>query len=455
VTEGKAASTGANGEAHTWQSRLNSRKRGNSTNPSAQPPIQPLAKTTLTPPACPDCGATKIWRDGFRYNRANGNPVQRWLCTECGYRFSESSWEGSEESQHHQKVHRQSLNYIDAIPFPRQVCVLAEDSKNLATVETRQENPTREGTTLNADVKGKVVEYAWWMQKQGYAPESIRGNQSCLRALQTRNADLLNPESVKEVLAREARKAENGEKGWSSNRRRNVINAYTLFLKFNGLQWEKPRCNVTRKIPFIPQEKEIDDLIAGCPKQVATFLQLLKETAMRSGEAKRLQWTDIDFERRVITLNEPEKNSLPRIWNSLSPKLLAMLNALPHTSLKVFGESSLNSMKATFGRARRRLAAKLQNPRLLQIHFHTLRHWRATMEYHKTRDFLHVKAFLGHKRGENTELYVQIEEKLFQETDDDFTIQVAHNVEEAVKLGEIGFQPFDVIDGIHLYRKRK
>jgi len=68
---------------------------------------------------------------------------------------------------------------------------------------------------------------------------------------------------------------------------------------------------------------------------------------------------------------------------------------------------------------------------------------------------MHVKAFLGHKRSDNTDLYIQIEQKLFQDTDDDFTIKVAHNVEEAIKLGEIGFQPFDIIDGVHLYRKRK
>jgi len=58
------------------------------------------------------------------------------------------------------------------------------------------------------------------------------------------------------------------------------------------------------------------------------------------------------------------------------------------------------------------------------------------MEYQKTKDFMHVKAFLGHKRSDNTDLYIQIEQKLFQETDDDFTIRVAHNVEEAIQLEE-------------------
>jgi integrase len=329
---------------------------------------------------------------------------------------------------------------------------LTEGSKNLAAVDTTQTKEQDAGKTpLDnlADVKGKLVEYTWYMQKQAYAPETIRTNYGALKALLSRNADLMNSESVKEALAK--------EQVWSQNRRRNVINAYTLFLKVNGMHWEKPRCNVTRKIPFIPTEQEIDDLIAGCPNRVATFLQLLKETAMRSGEAKRIKWIDTDFQRRTITLNEPEKGSLPRIWNNLSSKLLGMLNALPRTSPHVFSDCTLNSLKATYTRARRRLAFKLQNPRLLEIHFHTLRHWKATMEYHRTKDPMHVKEFLGHKKFENTELYIQLDRKLFNGSDDSFTTRIAHNIQEAATLVEVGFEYVtgDYDDGGKLFRKRK
>ena len=93
-----------------------------------------------------------------------------------------------------------------------------------------------------------------------------------------------DPESVKEALAKEQK--------WSSNRRKNVINYYTLFLKFKKATWEKPRCKIQQKIPFIPTESEINALISGTGRKTATFLQLLKETAMRSGEAKTLHWTE-------------------------------------------------------------------------------------------------------------------------------------------------------------------
>jgi len=403
-------------------------------------------------PKCPECHSKRLYRDGLRY-LANGETVQRWLCRECGYRFSDPNQKkncnGSGLSQHVQKIQRLNLKTLDALTYSCQVGARKQSgARSLVEVETRQEKAQREGTLQLADIKGKLVEFAWWMEKQAYVKETIRGYSSCLRALLHRNANILDPESVKEALAK--------EKKWSQNRRRNVINAYTLFLKVNGLTWEKPRCKVVRKIPFIPTEEELDCLISGTSKKVSTFLQLLKETAMRSGEAKRLLWTDIDFQRRTITLNQPEKNSLPRMWN-VSPQLISMLEALPRKSLRIFGDGPINSMKTTCLRARRRLAAKLQNPRLLRISFHTFRHWKATMEYHRTRDLLHVMAFLGHKKSDSTLLYVQLDEKLFRDHDDSFTVRVAHNVGEAVTLVEVGFEYVtgEYNDGGKMFRKRK
>ncbi|MBM4401254.1 MAG: hypothetical protein FJ045_04810, partial [Crenarchaeota archaeon] len=37
---------------------------------------------------CPECGGSKLYRDGMRY-LSSGEAVQRWLCRDCGYRFSE------------------------------------------------------------------------------------------------------------------------------------------------------------------------------------------------------------------------------------------------------------------------------------------------------------------------------------------------------------------------------
>jgi integrase len=100
-------------------------------------------------------------------------------------------------------------------------------------------------------------------------------------------------------------------------------------------------------------------------------------------------------------------------------------------------------------------AAKLENPRLLQIHFHTLRHWKGTTEYHKTKDPYHVKRLLGHKSLLNTEIYINIEQAVFQTEDSEFHVKVAETLDEACKLLEVGFEYVADMDGKRLFRKRR
>jgi len=296
------------------------------------------------------------------------------------------------------------------------------------------------------DIKGRLVQFVWSLNREEYAAETIRGNASCLRALIARGANLADPASVKDALAREQK--------WSQSRKRNAINAYTLFLKLNGMTWTKPKCQVTAKFPFIPTEQEIDALIAGSGKKNTAFTQTLKETAMRSGEAKRLEWTDIDQDRRIITLNAPEKGSNPRMWK-VSPTLIEMINALPKNSEQLFN-GSLKSMKTTFLKTRKRLATTLQNPRLLRIHFHTFRHWKATTIYHQTKDPYYVQHFLGHKSIKSTEVYINIEHAIFEpSSNDEYTVRVTEKPDEIKAFLEVGFEYVCTKDSLIFLRKRK
>jgi integrase len=338
----------------------------------------------------------------------------------------------------------------------RRVCAWNEQAKNSAkavkalSIKAVEGEKRDAGATeaRQADIKGKLVEFLWWAQKQGLKAETVRGYRSCLKALIDRGANLFEPETVKEVLAKEVR--------WSPDRRRNVINSYTKFLRFLGLSWDKPKCVVPRKLPaFIPLESEIDALIAGSNRRLACFLQILKETAMRAGEAFSLKWTDIDFERHLIILNSPEKGSNPRIWR-VSSKLMEMLKALPKNSERIFPNKTLASLKDTYARTRKRLALKLQNPRLNRITFHTIRHWKATMEYHKTKDILYVKNLLGHRDIKNTEIYINLERAIYGESgESEYHVKVASKPEEIKSLLEVGFEYVCEKDGLLYFRKRK
>ena len=77
------------------------------------------------------------------------------------------------------------------------------------------------------------------------------------------------------------------------------------------------------------------------------------------------------------------------------------------------------------------------------------------MEYHKTKDIIHVKTVLGHKNINNTMIYINIENALFLTENDQWTCKTANNVTEATALIEAGFEYIQDINGIRLYRKRK
>jgi integrase/ribosomal protein L37AE/L43A len=403
---------------------------------------------------CPQCSSEKLYRDGLRY-LTDGSSIQRWVCRNCGYHFTQPNCNNSDASQHIQKVQRQNLKTPNALASNCQGSYEALSGapsakkavQTLVEVETRIENQAAGATEKSGEneTKQRLVEFAWWMKKRGYADETIRCNALALKILTERGADLNSPESVREVIAKQQ---------WSGNRRKNVINAYTVFLKMHGSNWDKPKCTVEQKIPFIPTEQEINALIARSGKKLAAFLQLLKETAMRAGEAVRLEWTDIDFERRIITLNKPEKRSNPCMWR-VSNELIAMLKNLPKNNQKIFGDATYNTFKQTFQRTRKRLAYTLQNPRLEKITLHTFRHWKATMLYHQTKDPYYVKQFLGHKTLKNTEIYITVERTIFGEYSDEFSVKVATKPEEIKALLETGFEYVCQKDDLMFFRKRR
>lgn len=74
------------------------------------------------------------------------------------------------------------------------------------------------------------------------------------------------------------------------------------------------------------------------------------------------------------------------------------------------------------------------------------------MEYHKTKDILHVKRVLGHKKIESTLVYTH----LVDFKDDEFITKVAQNAKEACKLVEGGFEYVCTTpDRMLIFKRRK
>jgi integrase len=289
----------------------------------------------------------------------------------------------------------------------------------------------------SAAAKGILLQFELWLEKEGYG-EDCR-YKSCIRMLINSGADLFNPEHVKEVVAK---------KSWKDGTKMQTVYAYNALTKMLKLSWVMPKYRQEETLPFIPEEKEIDALIAGAGSpRMSAYLQTLKETMTDPTEALRIKW--INIKGNIITINGPVKGHYPRSIE-VSNTLISTLNNLPKTSEYVFPTTYRTVAKCYF-LMRRKIAKRLCNPRLLSISMVTFRHWGATMLYHHTRDILLVKKLLGHKKIENTMKYTQ----LVNFKDDDYEVTTASTEDEIKALGKAGFVKYDEHNGIHFYRKPK
>ncbi|MEM2130093.1 MAG: site-specific integrase, partial [Candidatus Bathyarchaeia archaeon] len=132
--------------------------------------------------------------------------------------------------------------------------------------------------------------------------------------------------------------------------------------------------------------------------------------------------------------------------------LASMLKSLRRRNEFVFQNGKLHHFEDGFRMQRKRIAYKLSNPRINLITFKTLRHFKATMEYHRTKDILHVMQLLGHRSIKNTLVYTH----LVNFESDEYVSKIAKTGEEACKLIEAGFDYVCTTpDQLMVFRKRK
>jgi len=80
----------------------------------------------------------------------------------------------------------------------------------------------------------------------------------------------------------------------------------------------------------------------------------------------------------------------------------------------------------------------------------------ATTEYHKTKDPYHVKKVLGHRSLKSTEVYINIEQAVFEEDEnEEFIVKIAETRDEIKALLEVGFKYVCQKEDLMYFRKRK
>jgi len=356
---------------------------------------------------CPECGSKKFLKNGHRY--PNNKDIQRYSCKNCSYRFSEKSFK-----------EYQTIN-------THQLCVI--EAKKLAAQKIEK--------ICAGD--GNLLNYAWLLKKRGLADNTISLRVKTLRLIQKKGVKLQDPDSFETVLATES---------LTKARKWQWVTCYKSYTKIMKISWEPIRVKYEPKEPFLPTHDEMKALINAARKRFATFLQTALTTGGRVGELCKLSWVDVDTEKNKISINNAEKDSRNRTVK-VPQKTIAMINALPkRNDVYVFNLKPDNA-RVIFQNLRKRLANTQNNPRFLQIHLHTFRHFYATETLRHTKNLSYVKYALGHKSVVNTERYTH----LVDFGSDKYYSAVATTIKEVRQLAEDGWTYFQEIDEKKVFRK--
>jgi integrase len=184
-------------------------------------------------------------------------------------------------------------------------------------------------------------------------------------------------------------------------------------------------------------QKDIEALLAAMPKKTGIFTRAIYETGARAGEVWNLKWIDIDFQSQMFNINKPEKGSRARRLK-VSSQLLGLISSLTRNCEYVFKKhpkARLDSIEAYYIHEKKKISNRLCNPAIINITWKSLRHYKATMEYARTKDILHVKELLGHVNIMNTLVYTH----LINFDESSYVCKVARNVKECSELIESGF----------------
>ena len=125
---------------------------------------------------------------------------------------------GSHDSKPQFSTMGKSINSFVLNSREHQVCA-QKDAKNLTTAT---EIKTVAGESPHPETKSKLVQFAWWMKKQGYSENTITRRAKILATLSKRGAELLSPETVKETIAKQDH--------WKPKTKELAAEAYSCYL---------------------------------------------------------------------------------------------------------------------------------------------------------------------------------------------------------------------------------
>jgi len=241
-----------------------------------------------------------------------------------------------------------------------------------------------------------------------------------------------------------------------NNYKNKLFLAYQYFCESNSIEFVRPRRLPTEVCVInIPTEQRIDTIIACCG-WVYSIAFTLSKYGLRPHELSKLTLRNVDLDQCKLTVPTSKLGAQRTLQMSsrITEMLRDYINKKHVDGLDKRLFARADKIKSSWRFYRQKAYAKFKDPELLKIRLYDLRHWFATTTYIKTRDIFYVKYALGHRRIENTMIYIHLANAVATNSED-YSCNVAKTVEEARTLIEQGFEYVTEIDGFRLFKKRK
>jgi integrase len=440
----------------------------------------PLSKLQL----CPKCKSAKVDRNGsdVRY----GVRIQRYKCQNhgCGLRFSDVE-DLARAAAAKQRFIADSLNFGGDYRVSIQVCDKnMVGSKNLGSETQQSERCVSQEEKLKdtniSSIELVIADYKHYIQKEHIVNDLTLSRYVVrLRRLATEfKIDLFNPDDFKTKLAFDPVMS-----NWTNCNKNSYCKAYASFIKSYMHMKDVKIPHFEYKCPEydVPSANHMELLYSMLSDQMRVFCYVLMATAARPIEALRIEWKDINFALRTISINHPAKHGRTRTIQ-LKGRFIKILDMLSEWKTHqydpnvvqwrgnrspelVFTYKDTDAAGHNFRTARERAVNRLggpeKAPELMKITFYSNRHWRAVLERYLKGNSDAVANLLGENSDKYVQVYAPISERLYGnsrefdpveilETDPDYS-------EKMERYGREGYIEYNYnrTTGRHYLRKEK
>ena len=167
-----------------------------------------------------------------------------------------------------------------------------------------------------------------------------------------------------------------------------------------AIEWGKSKQNPVKKVKKLKGEVkrvrflmpgEVQNLLSNCTDYLKPIVTVAVHTGMRKGELFGLKWEQINFEQKIITLQDTkngERRDIP-----MDETVKTVLMGMERKGDHVF----CNQKGKAFVRLQRSFEAALKTSKIEDFRFHDLRHTFASNLVMAGEDLNTVRELLGHK----------------------------------------------------------